>query len=219
MKITYGFKNILKAIDKKAAVLSVCCGLVFAVACSFSGFGSECEAISRSVLRMHIIANSDGSDDQELKLYVRDRLLEVSPKVFEGCGTESEAEAAARENTELLQATAEAAIREYGAEYPVSVTVGDAWFKNREYDGFTLPAGTYKAVRVVIGKGEGHNWWCVMFPAVCLPAVLDGDHDISSVLDGTQTEIVKNSDKYVAKFKAVEIYEQLKNRISGWFGK
>lgn len=219
MKITYNLKNILKAIDKKAAILSVCCGLVFAAACSFSGFGSECEAISRSVLRMHIIANSDSSRDQELKLYVRDRLLQVSPEVFKGCGTESEAEAAARKNIELLQSTAEVAISEYGAEYPVSVTVGDAWFNNREYDGFTLPAGTYNAVRVVIGSGEGHNWWCVMFPAVCLPAAVDGDHDISSVLDDTQTEIVKNSNKYVAGFKVVEIYEELKNRISGWFGK
>jgi len=216
LKAAHIIENVLKNIDRRMAVRAVACGLVFAAACSFAGFSAKCDGIRSSVLRMHIIANSDEAKDQELKLFVRDRLLAVSSRVFDGCISEADAEAAAEENINLLQRTAEDAIRDFGSKSQVTVSVGDAWFSNREYDDFTLPAGTYKAVRVVIGNGSGHNWWCVMFPAVCLPAASDGGNDISSVLTEDETDVVKNSDKYVAKFKVVELYEDIKNRLYKW---
>ena len=216
MKAAHIIENVLKNIDRRMAVGAVSCGLVFSAACSFAGFSAKCDGIRSSVLRMHIIANSDEAKDQELKLFVRDRLLAVSSRVFDGCISEADAEAAAEENINLLQRTAEDAIRDFGSKSQVTVSVGDAWFSNREYDDFTLPAGTYKAVRVVIGNGSGHNWWCVMFPAVCLPAASDGGKDISSVLTEDETDVVKNSDKYVAKFKVVELYEDIKNRLYKW---
>ena len=98
------------------AVRAVACGLVFAAACSFAGFGAKCDGIRSSVLRMHIIANSDEAKDQELKLFVRDRLLAVSPEVFDGCISEADAEAAAEKNINLLQRTAEDAIRDFGSK-------------------------------------------------------------------------------------------------------
>lgn len=203
--------NVLKKIDKSIVLKAVACALVLSAALSLVGFDTACEEIRDNVLRLHIRANSDSAEDQELKLYVRDAVLQVSDEIFEGCQNESEAFAAANDKLDLLNEVAQNAVSEKGYDYPVSVSIGDAWFETREYESFTLPAGTYEAVRINIGSGSGKNWWCVMFPALCIPSA--SDNDVSDALGEKQEEIVSNSDKYVVRFKVVEIFERIRNKF------
>lgn len=123
--------------------------------------------ISDSVLRLHIIANSDTEADQQLKLQVRDRLLRDCGALFEDASTAAESELAARQNLNLIQEAALDEIHQRGYDYPVNVSVGDCRFPTKTYGNIMLPAGTYNALRVVIGSGKGQNWWCVMYPPLC----------------------------------------------------
>ena len=120
--------------------------------------------IKTDTLRLHIIANSDSDFDQELKLKVRDRVLEYTGELFAEVSGKTEAEALAEYSSDEIKNIAEDVIAENGADYSVSVEITNMWFETRSYDGFTLPAGDYDAVRIIIGAGEGHNWWCVMYP-------------------------------------------------------
>lgn len=188
------------------AAISLAVGITVAVAAAMIPFGRECDEIRKSVFRLHIIANSDSESDQSLKLTVRDAILGITDEIFGGAKSESEASAAARKCLPLLEKTARDTLAANGCDMPVSVTVGDAWFSTREYDGFTLPAGEYEALRVVIGEGKGKNWWCVMFPAVCVPAATG---KIEDALDGDGAEIVTEPEKYRFAFFIVELWEKL----------
>ena len=194
-------KNILKLI------ISLTLALCITLAVAIIPFEQKCEGIRQSVFRLHILANSDSSEDQELKLAVRDAVLGMANELFANAETEEQAKAIAGENIELLTLKAEQTLRNLGCNDSVSVSVGKAWFGTREYQDFTLPAGEYDALKIVIGEGEGKNWWCVMFPAVCVPAAKG---DIEDALDQDQAEIVKGGPKYKPAFKIVEIFESIK---------
>lgn len=186
-------------------------GTVFAVLLSFARFNTACDGIRESVLRIHVIANSDSDEDQALKLKVRDALLERGGELLAGCETEEEALAAAAASLETLKTRAEAALTENGCGLPVAVSLERAWFDTRDYDDFTLPAGEYDALRVVIGEGNGRNWWCVMFPSVCVGAARKRGMD--EVLNGEEVEIIENKPRYRLRFKLVEWFEAIRNRL------
>jgi stage II sporulation protein R len=190
--------------------IALAAALCFSILMSIAGFDAHCDEIRSSVLRLHILANSDSSEDQALKLSVRDRIIEKSGELFESAVTRDDAIAAATENIALIKSVAEQEISRMGYDYPVTVKVEPAEFNTRIYGDVTLPAGTYTAVRVLIGKAEGKNWWCVMFPQMCLSAA---QGEMSDVIDGTNLDIVENSDKYEVRLKTVELYEQIKS----WF--
>lgn len=160
------------------------------------------------MLRLHIIANSDSEADQTLKLRVRDAILEGSELIFEDCTDLDSAAAAAKSQTDTIADIANSVIEESGLGYSACASVEDCYFETREYEDFTLPAGTYKSVVVRLGKARGKNWWCVVFPAVCLPAASDAD--LSDTVGSAGTEIAENPQRYVMKFKAVEWYEDIK---------
>ncbi len=206
---------MLQRIRKKRAKIfaSLVCAFVFTVLLGMSAFGGNCDRVRDSVLRLHIIANSDAEDDQALKLKVRDALLSLSADYFKGCETRDDSEIAAKAHLDDLKAEAQRVINENGYDYNVSVSVGEAFFGTRRYDKFTLPAGNYDALRVVIGEGRGHNWWCVMFPPVCLPAATGAQ--IGDALNDRDTEVVENEPKYKAEFKCVELYEKAKKYLLG----
>lgn len=206
-------EHILQRRKWQTAVL---CGLIFSILLSMTGFEAQCGQIRESLLRLHIIANSDSPEDQALKLKVRDRLIQDGALLLDGATNEEEAAAMAEEVLGQLQASARDEILKQGYDYPVSVTVGKAWFDTRVYDQVTLPAGEYDALRVVIGSGQGKNWWCVMFPPMCLPAAGE-EEELSGVLDEGAMDIVEGGDKYEFKFKVVEIYEQIAHQIDEWF--
>jgi len=196
--------------------MAIAFGLIFSLMLCFVRFDADCEQIRGSVLRLHVLANSDSDEDQALKLKVRDKLLIEADSLFADDSTEEEALSVAKENLSLLQKVAEDEIAENGYDYGVKVEIGEAYFNTRVYDTFTLPAGNYEAVRVLIGEAKGKNWWCVMFPPVCIPAAMP-DASISDVLDENQTDIVENSNSYQIRFKTVEVFEKAKNYLSNLF--
>ena len=138
---------------------------------SFTVFAKHCEELPDRLFRLHILANSDSDEDQQLKYDLRDYILEDMEQVFLGCTTAQEAKEAAKKALPGLAEKAQQFVHEQGYDYPVALSVENVFFTTRSYGSFVVPAGNYDALRIVIGEGEGHNWWCVMFPPLCLGAV------------------------------------------------
>lgn len=205
--------NTYKYIEKAVFV-----GFIIAALFSFTGFtafATQCEQIPDEVFRLHVLANSDSEQDQALKLAVRDRLLKETGALFADCRTKAQAMEAANANLQNLTQVAQEEIDRQGYDYRVSVAVEQVFFENRQYDDITLPAGNYDALRVLIGEGAGKNWWCVLFPTMCLPTAQERTavSDLSDVLNDAQLQAVQGG-QYEFKFKTIELYERLKH----WFG-
>ena len=188
-------------------------GCILTVAITFSGFAGTCETLPNEVLRLHVLANSDSEEDQALKLAVRDRILQEGSAVMDGVSNKEDAIEVAKEAIPALEKAAQEEIRERGYSYPVSIAIEKVYFPTRQYGDTTLPAGKYDALRVVIGSGEGHNWWCVLFPALCLPAAEDTP-ELSEVLTPGELDTVQGGEKYEVRFKLWEMYEWVREN---WF--
>ena len=173
--------------------------------------GSAQQALAGDVLRLHVLANSASEADQALKLAVRDRILAQAAEYLQNARTREEAEAALAAALEpLARAGAEAAAAA-GYSYPVTVSLERTWFPTREYDGFSLPAGEYRALRGVIGAGAGRNWWCVVFPPLCLGAVSQPSEEAMSALpDGELALITGESGGYILKLKLMELWDEFR---------
>ena len=197
----------------KRIEISILATLVFSVALSMCTLHTECEEIRENVLRLHVLANSDSAEDQSLKLLVRDRLLELSREIYPDAGSKEEAVAVTESNLTVLQSEAEKIVRAKGYEYPVKVSLEKCYFSTRTYGDITLPAGTYQALRVVIGEGAGHNWWCVMFPPLCVSPASDSEALLSDVLSSEELDFVEGSG-YEIRFKCVELYEDFRHQLS-----
>lgn len=167
------------------------------------------------VVRLHVLANSDGEEDQALKLLVRDRVLARATELLTRAADREEAETLLRRELPELERLAARELRANGCDYPVTAELTDTEFPTREYDGFTLPAGEYLALRVVIGEGAGRNWWCVVFPPLCTAASADVPAAaLAAGLTEEQVGLITEEDRgYVLKFKAVEWWEQLRARL------
>lgn len=138
---------------------------------SFTVFSEKCEEVQGDVLRLHIPANSDSEDDQKIKLEVRDMVLSEFSGELAECKSVSEAEEKIILLLPEIEERCNEFLRERGFEYSARAELSDSRFPTREYDRVILPAGEYRALKITLGKGEGHNWWCVIFPQLCLPAV------------------------------------------------
>ncbi len=184
---------------------------VFSLVVSVVDFAADCAEVRRDVLRLHVVAASDTQVDQQLKLMVRDAVLEAGGTIFDGTVTAEEAERIIAPKADELVKVAEDVLRANGCDYSVEVSVGEEYFSTRCYEEFTMPAGVYTAVRVNIGSASGQNWWCVMFPPLCLPAAFD---DADAFFSDDEMKVITSSPKYEPRFKIVEIYESLKNRLS-----
>lgn len=193
--------------------IAMALSLVFTIMMSLACFDAHCDIIRSSVLRLHILANSDSDRDQSVKLSVRDRILSECGELFEYTSDYDEAVKIAKRNVPALQKVAEDQLKKLGCDYGVRVEVGKSDFNTRDYGEVTLPAGTYTAVRVLLGKANGHNWWCVCFPNMCIPAASQTD-EIGSVLDKEDTKIVTSHQKYKMRFKVVEWYDSIKEMLS-----
>lgn len=198
--------KLLKA--EIAIIMAVIIAFIFSV----TTFAETCTGIRESVLRLHVIANSDSEEDQALKLKVRDAVLEAGNEIFDGSVTRDEAKAKIEPNIDKLEEAARKVITENGYDYPVEITVSEEYFSTRTYEEFTLPAGQYMAVRVVIGTGGGHNWWCIMFPPLCLPAASE-ETSIDCVLTEKEVKLIEKSPEYEPRFKIIEIYEKIMSKL------
>lgn len=188
-------------------------GLALTLCLSLCGFSRNCAAIRQQVLRVHILANSDTAADQALKLQVRDAVVTAAAGLFDGVTQATDARAVAEEHLDRLCRVAQEAVTAAGYTYPVTAEVTRMYFNTREYDAGTLPAGVYDALRIVIGAGEGQNWWCVAFPPLCVAAATDHAATLSDVLTGEQQEMVEQPQKYRIGFKVVEWMEEIGNAI------
>lgn len=193
--------------------ISIAIGIVAAVIFSICSFAKTSEEIRSDVLRLHVIANSDSSVDQNLKLRLRDYILEEGEDIFDGSVNVENAVKKIEPKLTELENSAETFVKNAGFDYDVKITLSNEYFTTRTYESVTLPAGKYLALRVVIGSGEGHNWWCVMFPPMCVPAA-DKKDEIENVFTDKEIKLVESKPKYEPRFKVVEIYEQIRETIS-----
>lgn len=169
--------------------------------------------LASQVIRLHVLANSDSEEDQALKLEVRDRVLETTSALLAG---ETEPQAAAvllNQHLDEIAQTAAQEISAQGHDDRVEVRLEQTWFPTRQYQGISLPAGNYLALRVLIGAAEGHNWWCVVFPNLCLPAVSERALEASTLTPGQISLLQEEETSYVFRFKALELWQSLKHRL------
>ena len=171
--------------------------------------------IADSVFRLHVIANSDSKEDQELKLKVRDELLSYMNIISKDSTSKHEAMQIANEHKEEFTQIAEKVIKENGYNYTVNVQIGKADFPTKYYGDITLPAGTYDALKVQIGEAKGQNWWCVMFPPLCFVDVSTGivpdnsKQELKQSLDNEEYDLISKTDNNESsfKFKIVELFQ------------
>lgn len=182
-------------------------------AVSFVRDGRSLDRLRDSVLRLHILADSDSEEDQALKLLVRDAILENSSDIFGDADSLEEAESAAGEKLPEIIALAEKTLRSHGCGDRVTAEIADVEFDERVYGDITMPAGTYRALRIKIGKAEGHNWWCVMYPPLCLPAareVVDDKDAEEEFFTEKERDILYKPQKYRLRFA---IWDKIKSII------
>ncbi|MDE6762052.1 MAG: stage II sporulation protein R [Oscillospiraceae bacterium] len=201
-------KTKAKTINTKTAELAMLMGMAFSVFCAgFCGFAENYRDITETVFRLHILANSDSEKDQSLKLLVRDAVLEENSAVFEGCLSAEEAAEAAEKHMDEIKSTAERVLAENCAGYGAECSVAKMRFDDRVYDNITMPAGEYLALRVTLGEAEGKNWWCVMFPPLCLPAV--SGEAAEEVFSPEELELLEAHKSYECRFYFLELLEKL----------
>ena len=198
---------------RNTAELAVLMGLIFTAVMSFARFDAACEDLRQNVLRLHIIANSNSEADQAVKLLVRDRILSETTDIFTGAAGLADAEKKAAERLGDIAEYAAETLEENGFGYGATAEIGNSYFETREYETFTLPAGNYRSLIIRLGKAEGKNWWCVVFPAVCIPAAAQGA-ELSDSASKASAEIAEHPQKYIMRFKAVEIFEDFKRRLN-----
>lgn len=191
--------------------------LCYTFICAYSYASTTFSNISDSVFRLHIIANSDSKEDQDLKLLVRDNVLEYMKQISQGITSKEDIIALMNEHLEDFHTIASKTIKDAGFDYDVNLKIGEFDFPTKTYGDISLPAGMYDALRIEIGNAEGHNWWCVMFPTLCFVDVSSGslDDDSKEVLESNLDEegfnLVSSDNVGINfKFKLVEFFENIK---------
>ncbi len=188
----------------KILVVSLVLTFVF----SFLPFGFECRKISDEILRIHILADSDSEYDQQLKLKVRDDILEFTDNLYSGVTSKKEAINITNCYLNEIINTAEDTLKSNGCEKEVTAEICEMNFDTRHYDNITMPSGRYTALRVTIGSGNGKNWWCVMYPSLCLYTSADSS-TLEDELSSRQYEVLTDTPKYKFKFKILEYFDYL----------
>ena len=168
------------------------------------------EGISNSVVRLHIVANSNSADDQALKLKVRDEIIKKLEPLFENTNNTEDTKNIIKNNLDYIEEEAEKVIKKYGYTYSVTANLGNYDFPTKKYGNAQFPKGKYDALKIVIEKGEGNNWWCVLYPALCFTENPKGDlpkeseAKLKSNLSKDEYNVVSSDNKINFKFKIVE---------------
>lgn len=180
---------------------------------AFLPFEQECRTINSEVLRIHILADSDSEADQNLKLKVRDEILRFTDGLYSNVTSKEEAIEITNEHIDEIVATAENTLKANGCKKSVKAEILDMNFNTRYYEDITMPSGNYTALRVTIGSGEGKNWWCVMYPSLCLYTASDAK-SLEDELTDKQYEVITQKPKYEFKFKVLEYFDYLCDLLS-----
>lgn len=188
--------------------------LVLVTACLL--YGGECllfqQQLAQKTVRLHVLANSDGTEDQRLKLAVRDEILQLAAALTEDCTSAQEAQQCLTAQLDQLTGAAQKVLQSAGCPHSVTVRLEEETFSTRKYEGFCLPAGNYPALIVGIGAAEGKNWWCVVYPSLCTAAASDTLEE-AALLDGySQGEldcITEEAADYTLRFKTLEWLQKI----------
>ncbi len=198
----------------KKTELSLLIGLLLAVLTTllsgFTQFGQECEQINEKLLRLHVIANSDSKTDQQIKLAVRDKILEQCGDLLWDGESKYDAKADISAHLPEIEKVANRFLVAQGCTYTAQASIENRWFNTRTYNEVTLPAGNYDALCIRLGKEQGQNWWCVVFPPMCLPSASE-EEELAEILTDDELRIVTEHGSYTIRFKLWEIYQRLKN--------
>lgn len=188
----------------KSAIIA----FVLTVIYSVIPFQAVCAEIPNDVFRFHILANSDSEEDQALKLKVRDKVLERTKILFDTANSKSDAEKFVKANLETIEEIAQNEVYKNGYNYPVKAEVVNMHFDTRYYESYTLPSGMYDALRITIGNAKGHNWWCVMYPSICISTVDEGKDRAKDALSDDEYSVVTDN-KVEYKFFIVELFQKI----------
>lgn len=195
--------NILK--EQKHTIIIIFSLMLSLVTAEINSFFASCDSINNTVFRLHILANSNSEFDQNLKLLVRDEILKLDNTLFSQQNL-------TQENLDLIKSTAQNVLINNNSNLSVNAEVTNMYFDTRFYKDFTMPAGNYDALRITLGEAEGENWWCVLYPPLCLPAAQEDITEVvSNTLTNEQIDIIENGDKYEFKFALFELYTSLKS--------
>ena len=204
----------MKSKTVKAVELGLLVGLIAALMWSVGTVRTRQE-ISDKVVRLHVLANSDSEEDQALKYRVRDAVLGRLTALMRTSEDRSQAEGIIRGQLLELEELARREIAAAGYDYPVTAQLQELDFPTREYESFTLPAGEYLALQLVIGEGAGQNWWCVVFPPLCTAAAADVPASaLAAGFSEEEVRFITEEEGYVLKFKALEWLEALKEKLA-----
>ena len=192
-----------------ALLLGLCAALLWG-----AWSAQQQEELSRKMIRLHVIAHSDSAADQALKLEVRDAVLDYATAVLQRSEDMAAAQQELQRELPRIESIARAAVTAEGYDYGVTASLGQAEFPLKEYEGFSLPAGEYTALRLVIGEGAGQNWWCVVFPPLCTAAACEFDETaLAAGLSEEDIALITESEGYVLKFRTMELWQQLRQKI------
>ena len=172
-----------------------------------------------SVIRIHVLANSDSETDQAQKLMVRDSLLAYAKEHIPATSTQREAKETLEAHIPALEELARRTLLSQGSENDVKITIGEEYYPTKKYEDFSLPAGEYLSLRVKIGKAEGRNWWCVLFPPICLNSAVETEDALAGAgMDEENVSTVLSDEKsYQVRFKFLELFGKAKESLQKLF--
>lgn len=202
-------KHLNNIKNSKIGMLAILTILLFIYTsiCAFSYVSAVSTDISKSVFRLHVLANSNSDEDQALKYKVRDNLLNYMNNICSNCSSKEEAISLVTEHKDEFKQVALETIKNEGYNYDVNINIGNFEFPTKQYGDISLPAGYYDALRVEIGEAKGRNWWCVMFPSLCFIDISSGivpeesKEELQNVLSDEEYSIISDNNNYEMKFK------------------
>lgn len=191
----------------KLFLKSLSIAVLLTIIFSMIPFSARCSDVSKEVFRLHILANSDSKKDQSLKLKVRDNVLKYTENLYKSADSLQNAEKLTSEELQNIANIAQKTVYDNGYTYQVKAEIRKMYFDTRYYENVTMPSGTYDALRITIGNGGGHNWWCVMYPSLCVGASTNYEELKEKTTDDEYN--LMTSGGYTYKFKIVEYFEKI----------
>ncbi|CDE82807.1 stage II sporulation protein R [Clostridium sp. CAG:273] len=212
------FISIVKSSVFKRLIIVLLLLILFIFISAISYVSAVSNNIANGVFRLHVIANSDSPEDQNLKYIVRDELIKYMNTLAKDCNSKQEVIEIAKNNISNFENIAKKTIKDNGFNYNVTVEIGNFDFPTKTYGDITLPAGTYDSLKIKIGKSEGQNWWCVMFPPLCFVDVTTGivpeesKKEMKEAMPEEEYSLISNTNNSEVnfKFKLIEFFENIK---------
>ena len=210
------YSNFISISNFKRLLLLLVLLFIYTAICAFSYVNAVSSNIQDSVFRLHVIANSDSKEDQNLKYIVRDKVLEYINIISSNQSSKEDVINLVNENINEIKKIAKNTIQENGYNYEVKLNIGNFAFPTKTYGDISFPAGYYDALKIEIGEAKGQNWWCVMFPPLCFVDVTSGivpeesKEIIKENLSDEEYELVsENNNEISFKFKIVEMFQNI----------